>query len=58
MGVEYGEYRGEPFMSISNEETGAFQTKVSFGKKKARLILKHLKEIRKFAADTPPENRT
>lgn len=57
MGVEFGVYRGEPFMSLSTDERGTFPTKISFGKAKARLILAHLKEIRKFAADAAADRR-
>lgn len=57
MSVERGEYRGEPFLTITSDEKGAFPTKISFGRRKAQLILDNLREIRKFAADGPSERR-
>lgn len=51
--AEVGEYKGSPTISIHelDEEGNKKQYPFSFGKKKAKLIIKHLDEIKKFAEE-------
>jgi hypothetical protein len=47
-GVEYSDFKGNKIMSIP---VGSQNEKFSFGKGKARAILKYIKEIERFAED-------
>jgi len=49
--VEFGEYKGSPTLGIYElDDKGEKKPyPFSFGKKKAQLIMKHLKEIEEFA---------
>ena len=49
--VEIGEYKGSPTLSIYDldDKGERKQYPFSFGKKKAKAILNHLEEIKKFA---------
>lgn len=45
--VEIGEYKGKPVFTIRKSETDKFP--FTFGQAKAKLIIDHIEEIKKFA---------
>jgi hypothetical protein len=47
--VEYGEYKGNKMITLKRNEEDKFP--FSFGKAKAKLILEHFEDIKKFAEE-------
>lgn len=47
MSVSYDEYKGNRMIVLKSREDDKFP--FSFGQKKAKLIIKHIDEIRQFA---------
>jgi hypothetical protein len=45
------EYKGHPVIEIESEEENGFQIRLSFGISKAKLILEHLEDIKRFVED-------
>jgi hypothetical protein len=50
--VVYEEFKGQQILKIKNAKEDNFP-QLSFGKVKAKLILEHLEEIKKFAGEEP-----
>jgi len=51
--VERGEFRGKPVLIIKRSEDERYP--FSFGLNKAKLILEHIEDIKKFVADNAPQ---
>jgi len=51
MKVERKNFKGNPILSIVDDSNEQFQTKISFGLKKAKMILENIDEIKKFIKD-------
>ena len=53
--VEESEYKGNPVLVLKNTEEDRFP--FSFGLKKAKLIVEHIEDVKKFVAkhDKPKE---
>ena len=49
MKIQVGEFKGSPFMTLSEGE-GKYETKINFGVKKAKMILASIDHIREFVA--------
>lgn len=51
--VEESEYKGNPVMVLKNSEEDRYP--FTFGVKKAKLMLEHIEDIRKFVAKNDKE---
>jgi len=49
MPVEYGEYKGNKLIILKRDESDKFPFR--FGKAKAKLIVEHFDEIKKFSEE-------
>ena len=49
MVAEYGEFKGNKVMTLKRAEDDRYP--FTFGKAKARLIIEHLEEVKKFAEE-------
>lgn len=49
--TEIGEYKGHELLSIIETDSDKYPTKLSFGKKKAKMILSQLEAIKAFAEE-------
>ncbi len=47
--VTYSEFKGKKVLSIKKDEMDSYP--FTFGKTKAKLIVEHLEEIKKFASE-------
>jgi len=47
--IEYGEFKGNKLIKLKRSEDDTFP--FSFGKSKAKLIVEHFDEIKKFAEE-------
>lgn len=53
--AEESEYKGNPMIVLKNNEEDRYP--FSFGLKKAKLILAHLEDIKKFVEKNDKENK-
>lgn len=55
--VEESEYKGNPLLVLKGNEEDRYP--FSFGLKKAKLVLEHIEDVKKFVAkhDKPKEER-
>ncbi|HNS32471.1 MAG TPA: hypothetical protein PKN36_05800 [bacterium] len=54
--VKYDEYKGNPLIILMRDENDRY--KMSFGLSKAKLILSHIEEIKKFIQDNDHSNNS
>lgn len=47
--VEVSEYKGNPVLTLKNDPDDRYP--FTFGVKKAKLVLEHIEDIRKFVAE-------
>ena len=45
------EYKGHPVITLEEDDENGFITKITFGVSKAKLILEHLEDIKRFFED-------
>lgn len=56
MSYELGEYKGYPTIKlIDDEDTNDKKYNMTFGMRKAKLILAHIDAIQKFVAEAKPK---
>ncbi|MEM4363976.1 MAG: hypothetical protein QXU92_01075 [Candidatus Diapherotrites archaeon] len=54
MVVEFTEFKGNKVITLKRDENDRFP--FSFGKAKAKLIIQHIEEIKKFAEEDNSQN--